>query len=69
MSIGSISIGMQGEIGDEEFKEYFSQYGDIEDSVVSCMSASPLAAFAPSMRASVACRDSSRRASTAVVMP
>ena len=27
---------MQGEIGDEEFKEYFSQYGDIEDSVVSC---------------------------------
>ena len=28
---------MQGEIGDEEFKEYFSQYGDIEDSVVSCI--------------------------------
>ena len=27
---------MQGEIGDEEFKEYFSQFGDIEDSVVSC---------------------------------
>ena len=27
---------LQGEIGDEEFKEYFAQYGDIEDSVVSC---------------------------------
>ncbi len=27
--------GMQGEIGDEEFKEYFMQYGEIEDSVVS----------------------------------
>ena len=27
---------MQGEIGDEEFKEYFMQYGEIEDSVVSC---------------------------------
>jgi hypothetical protein len=51
-----MSFGMQGEIGDEEFKEYFSQYGDIEDSVVSWMSASPLAAFAPCMRASIACR-------------
>ena len=26
---------LQGEIGDEEFKEYFLQYGEIEDSVVS----------------------------------
>ena len=34
---------MQGEIGDEEFKEYFSQYGEIEDSVVSCSSACPQA--------------------------
>ncbi len=40
---------MQGEIGDEEFKEYFSQYGDIEDSVVSCMPAPLLAGFALSI--------------------
>ena len=26
---------LQGELTDEEFTEYFKQYGDVEDSVVS----------------------------------
>ena len=28
-------IMLQGELTDEEFAEYFKQYGDVEDSVVS----------------------------------
>ena len=27
---------LQGEIGDDEFRDYFLQFGEIEDSVVSC---------------------------------
>ena len=28
-------LGMQGDIADEEFSQYFSQFGEIEDCVVS----------------------------------
>jgi RNA recognition motif-containing protein len=30
----NLPCDLQGEINDEEFREYFSQYGEIEDSVV-----------------------------------
>lgn len=30
-----LGLGVQGDIADEEFSQYFSQFGEIEDCVVS----------------------------------